>query len=159
MPHLGTAAAGALNAALTLAHRFTPSSKAGAGDAGSTAPTAIAPTATIATATIARNAPATETVASTWWICVSGAVREVHGPRARCHTPSQTIDVVPSCGVGHALVPNLSGNRDRCRNAMGGLLDYTCPVPHVSPVITTGQDIGRRMTNGSVSPPSIKISY
>ena len=149
MIHLGSVAAGALIAALALAHRASPSRAAGPGAVSS------APTAHMLAATV----PTGEIMAGSWWICESGANLEVDGPRVRCRTPPQTIDVVPSCGVGHALVPNLSGNRDRCRNVMGGLLDYTCPVPHFSPVITTGQDICRRVTNGRVGPPSIMISY
>lgn len=149
MIHLGSVAAGVVIAALAIALPSNPSRAEVAG----------ARSSSNAARAVSASDRTMEVMAGTWWICPSGDNLEVDGPRVRCRTPPQTIDVVPSCGVGHALVPNLAGNRDRCRNPMGGMLDYTCPVPHFSPVITTGQDICRRVTNGSVSPPAIKISY
>lgn len=127
MLHLASGIAVALLAAVTVATRSPTLRASGSPSAG-----AGAEGATVASAG----------AAGPWWECSLGHTLQQNGTRVRCYMAGKVSDVVPACGVGHALVLNLSGNRDRCRNMSGGMLDYTCQIGY-SPVILSGQDVCR----------------
>lgn len=115
--------------------------------------TTLLPTGLPSSSTGVGRTPAPPVVdAGPWWECSIGHTLQQNGALVRCYQPGKVTDVVPACGVGHALVLNLSGNRDRCRNLSGGLLDYTCAIGYTA-VILSGQDVCRHKAPDEYIPP------